>query len=51
MSRLVKQISDAIAIRFDYEWQEYQVVVSGHPAATYHTDDKRDAFDTAKDMN
>ena len=51
MNRLVKQVSDTIAILFDYEWNEYQVTVTGNVAATYHTDDKQDAFDTAKDMN
>ena len=48
--RLIKQITKTIAVQYDVDWSEYQVTVEGNDNATYHTDDKQDAFDTAKDM-
>jgi len=48
--RLVKQLSPTYRIMYEYEFNEYRVQVKGNPEATYFTDDKQDAFDTAKNM-
>ena len=39
-----------VCVKHDSEWQEFQCVVPGQPAATYHTSDKTDAFATAEAM-
>ena len=39
-----------VSIRWDSEWQEYQVRIAGKPDATYHTTDKEDAIATAQHM-
>ena len=39
-----------VSIRFDTEWDEYQVRIKGQPKATYHTDDREDALRTAQHM-
>ena len=51
MKRLKQQIG-ICKIYWDSEYQEYSVAVVGQTdAATYFTDDKQDAIDTAKLMN
>lgn len=40
----------AVSVRYDREWEEYQVRVQGQPKATYHTDDRDDALRTAQVM-
>jgi hypothetical protein len=40
----------AVSVRFDTEWDEYQVCVKGQPKATYHTQDRADALRTAQVM-
>lgn len=47
----VKQVTQRITIWYSDEWDEYQVKVKGIPDATYHTDDKQDAVDTAAHMS
>lgn len=39
-----------VSVRYDTEWEEYQVRVAGRPAATYHTNDRADALATAQHM-
>lgn len=39
-----------VSVRFDTEWEEYQVRIAGMPKATYHTDDREDAIRTAQVM-
>lgn len=43
-------IGSKISVWYCDEWQEYQVKVAGKPKATYHTDDKKDALQTAQVM-
>lgn len=37
-------------IKYDEEWDEYQVRVVGRPELTYHTDDREDAKVTMTHM-
>lgn len=37
-------------VYYDYDWQEYLVTLRGQPRATYHTDCRTDALDTARAM-
>jgi len=49
----MKRINDfgsGIALYRDMEFDEYQVRVKNNENATYFTDDKDDAMDTAKEM-
>jgi len=39
-----------IKVYYDSDLQEYSVTVQGRPNATYYTDDKQDALDTAQRM-
>lgn len=39
-----------VSIRFDRDWEEYQVRIKGNPEATYHTTDRDDALGTAQRM-
>ena len=39
-----------VSIWFDADWNEYQVRIAGKLKATYHTDCKRDALQTAQVM-
>jgi len=48
--RLIKKVSEVVAVYFDSEWAEYVARVTGQPDSDYHTDDKQDAIDTAVAM-
>lgn len=39
-----------VTVLFEPEWGEYQVRIKGSPDATYHTDGRKDAIDTAEVM-
>ena len=39
-----------VSVWYSSDWQEYQVKIAGVPKATYHTDDKQDALQTAQRM-
>lgn len=39
-----------ITIRYNSEWEEFQVTVKGNAAATHHTDCPVDAMGSARDM-
>jgi len=45
-----KKITARISVHYVEHHDEYEVRVKGLPDATYHTDDKQDALDTAKYM-
>ncbi len=49
--KLAKQVSDKATVYWDAEWQEYIVKLKGNPNADYYTDDKADAYGTAKEMD
>jgi len=42
--------ANTVKVYIDYSWEEYQVTLVGQPEATYHTNDRLDALDTAKAM-
>ena len=42
--------TSTVKIYIDYAWHEYTVVLVGSPKATYHTNDRLDAIDTARAM-
>jgi hypothetical protein len=39
-----------ITIRYNSDWEEFQVTVTGNPRATHHTDCPIDALGSAQDM-
>ena len=39
-----------VSVRYDREYEEYQVRIAGKPDATYHTSDREDALSTAQQM-
>lgn len=43
-------VGSPVSVRFDRDWEEYQVRIKGQADATYHTDDKGDALATAQHM-
>ena len=45
-----KKITARISVHYVEHHDEYEVRVKGLPDATYHTDDKQDALDTAAHM-
>lgn len=48
--KTIKKLNEMIKVVYDAEWGQYQVRVTGNKEATYYTDDKQDALDTAADM-
>ncbi len=42
--------SNTVKVYYDYFWQEYSVTLKGSPKATYFTNDRLDALDTARAM-
>ena len=48
--KLIKNLENRVKVYKDQNWNEFRVVVCGNPAATYHTDSKGDALDTAAQM-
>lgn len=47
MMRLIHTVNTDVKVYRDAEYDEYVVKVKGKPAASYHTDDKQDAINTA----
>lgn len=39
-----------VTVYHDAEWEEYRVVPKGRPQASYHTNDRTDAINTARVM-
>lgn len=48
--KTIKKLNEMIKVVYDAEWSQYQVRVKDNKDATYYTDDKQDALDTAADM-
>ena len=48
--RQIKKINNSIRIYHNDDWDEYVVSVKGQPCASYHTDCKEDAINTAMHM-
>jgi hypothetical protein len=45
--RLIHKVNDDVKVYRCTEYSEFVVRVNGKPNASYHTDDKQDALDTA----
>jgi hypothetical protein len=48
--RVATLAGSPISVRFDTDFEEYQVRVAGNKKASYHTTDKQDALATAQRM-
>lgn len=48
--KTIKKLNEMIKVVYDAEWGQYQVRVKDDRDATYYTDDKQDALDTAANM-
>ena len=50
-TRKLKTFPSGVTVHFNTEWEEYEVHVKGNPAATYFTDDREDAMQSAAVMS
>ncbi len=46
----IKSNGNVIVVKFNREWEEYQVTKNHDEGSTYFTDDRIDATETAKAM-